>query len=291
MLAKFSQVLLTTTLLYSSCFALNVVAKNPDKVIATYNQGEIKISDIMKQLKPLFDNDPNLKGKDFNSLPHEMQVALLKRHIDKILIDTEVQKSKIQNSPKFKDQLDNLKSQLAQSYFIDEMLKSKVTDVEVEKQVSKIKEELKDKEEVKIKHILLKTKKEAEDVKKKIQKGEKFDALAKKLSTDNNSKDSGGELGYLTKEVLEPDFADKVFAMKKGEISSPFKTSFGWHIVQMIDKRKVSPPNQEQLKEAAKSRLSHKVFGQYIDDLNSKAGVKILIEGDEGSSVTNTKDS
>jgi len=174
--------------------------------------------------------------------------------------------------------LDNAKKQIAQGLFLDNVVKSRVSDSDLKAEIQKIKNQLKDKEEVKIKHILVGSKKEAEDAKKKILKGEKFDVLAKKLSTDEGSKASGGELDYTTQESFDPEFGKKVFVMKKGEVSGPIESSFGWHIVQMVDKRKVQMPADDNIESIARNNLNRAAFDKYMGELSTKAGVKLLLE-------------
>jgi len=273
MLKSFRTFLLAASIA-SSCLA----ADTPDPVIATFSQGDVKVSEVMVRYAGLFDGNPNFKGKTFTDLPYEMQKQLLTNYINSKLIEVEVQNSKVQDTPEFATQLDNAKKQIAQGLFLDNVVKSRVSDKDVKDEAAKLKNQLKDKEEAKIKHILVGSKKEAEDAKKKILKGEKFDVLAKKLSTDESSKASGGELDYVTQESFEPEFGNKVFGMKKGEVSGPIQSSFGWHIVQMVDKRKVQMPTDDQLESAARNNLSRAAFDKYIEELSTKAGVKILLE-------------
>lgn len=273
MLKSFKTFLLAASIA-SSCLA----ADTPDPVVATFNQGDVKVSDIMGRYVGLFEGNPNFQGKTLTDLPYEMQKQLVTNYVNSKLIEVEVQNSKVQDTPEFATQLDNAKKQIAQGIFLDNIVKSRVLDKDIKAEVTKLKNQLKDKEEAKIKHILVGSKKEAEDAKKKILKGEKFDALAKKLSTDEGSKGSGGELDYMSQEGFEPEFGNKVFGMKKGEVSGPIQSSFGWHIVQMVDKRKIQMPSDDQLESAAKNNLSRVAFDKYMEEISTKAGFKLLIE-------------
>ncbi|MEA2096833.1 MAG: peptidylprolyl isomerase, partial [Candidatus Cloacimonadota bacterium] len=66
--------------------------------------------------------------------------------------------------------------------------------------------------------------------------GEDFAELAKKYS-EGPSAPQGGNLGYFTKGRMVPAFEEEAFQLKKGEISEPVKSRFGWHIIKLIDKR------------------------------------------------------
>jgi peptidyl-prolyl cis-trans isomerase C len=75
----------------------------------------------------------------------------------------------------------------------------------------------------------------AQEVHSKLQAGEDFAAVAQALSEDKISGQKGGDLGFLREGSVDPRFSKKVFAMKQGEVSEPFETSFGFHIVKVIE--------------------------------------------------------
>lgn len=81
-------------------------------------------------------------------------------------------------------------------------------------------------------HILIRHQYEAEDLLKKIQKGESFEDLARKWSLCPSGKE-GGDLGPIEARRLDEDFVDGYLKLKKGEISSvPIRTSFGFHLIR-----------------------------------------------------------
>ncbi|MBR6163603.1 peptidyl-prolyl cis-trans isomerase [bacterium] len=92
--------------------------------------------------------------------------------------------------------------------------------------------------EVKASHILLNTKDEALVIKERLKNGEPFEELAKELSLCP-TKIVGGSLGWVSKDGrMDKTFTDAAFKMKKGEISEPVQTPYGWHIIRLDDVRK-----------------------------------------------------
>jgi parvulin-like peptidyl-prolyl isomerase len=94
-----------------------------------------------------------------------------------------------------------------------------------------------------VRHILVKKRALANSLHQRAQSGENFAALAKKFSTDPGTKKQGGKLP-ISKGRQVPEFDKAAFALKKGEISEPVKTSYGWHIIQAltnIKKQTVTP--------------------------------------------------
>ncbi|MCK9534905.1 MAG: peptidylprolyl isomerase [Pseudomonas sp.] len=103
-------------------------------------------------------------------------------------------------------------------------------------------------EQVRAEHILINVSdkqddatalKKAKELYTEATKGKKvFADLAKEHSDDPSVVDNSGDLGFFVREAMVEPFANAAFAMKKGEISQPIKTSFGYHIIHLLDKRK-----------------------------------------------------
>lgn len=92
-------------------------------------------------------------------------------------------------------------------------------------------------EQVKARHILVADLATANTVLAKLKAGGSWDALAKQYSTDPASKDKGGELGYFGKGQMVPQFQAAAFGAKVGQIVGPIKSPFGYHIIQVEDKK------------------------------------------------------
>ena len=82
----------------------------------------------------------------------------------------------------------------------------------------------------------------------RLEGGDDFAELAKSNSDDKGSAIKGGDLGWTSPGEMVPDFENEMNKLKPGEISKPFKTQFGWHIVQVLERREYD--NSEDLKRA-----------------------------------------
>ncbi len=90
--------------------------------------------------------------------------------------------------------------------------------------------------EVRASHILVKTEEKAKEILGKLRLGESFE----KLATENSicpSKKRGGDLGWFGRQKMVREFELAAFNLKKGEISQPVKTQFGWHIIKLVDSK------------------------------------------------------
>ena len=85
-------------------------------------------------------------------------------------------------------------------------------------------------------HILVKTEKEAKDIKEEILKGRGFADAAKRSSTCP-SREKGGDLGWFGRGQMVKPFEDAAFNAKKGDLVGPVKTEFGWHLILVKDQK------------------------------------------------------
>lgn len=82
-------------------------------------------------------------------------------------------------------------------------------------------------------HILVEQQYEAEDLLRKIEAGESFEELAKKFSRCPSSR-AGGDLGSFGRGRMVEAFEEAAFALEPGEVSSPVRTRFGYHLIQRL---------------------------------------------------------
>jgi len=119
-------------------------------------------------------------------------------------------------------------------------------------------------EQVRASHILLKTegkdeaavRAQAEEVLKKAKAGADFAALAKQYSQDESSAPNGGDLDYFGRGRMVPEFDAVAFAMEPGQISDLVKTTFGFHIIKLVEKKTGSTRSLEEVRPQLQDQLS-----------------------------------
>ena len=257
-------------------FTSSVLARG-EQVVATYNGGKVNSDQVMEQFKPFLAMQPENKNKKFSELDKNTQELLVRGYINQKLFEKEAEKLGVRNSNGFKEKLKAAESQLLQQELIERHLKTAVTDKMVEEEYKKLVASLKGQKEVKVSHILVDTEEKAKEIKKKLNKGSKFETLVKAFSKDEGSKTNSGELGYVMKGQLVPEFESKAFSMKKGEISDPVKTQFGWHIIRVLDLRDVKIPSKEQAINGLKGKLSREAIEKYFTKLADQANVELKL--------------
>lgn len=85
--------------------------------------------------------------------------------------------------------------------------------------------------------------KRIEEIRKRITGGQKFAKVAQETSDDQESARAGGDLGYFTPGTLEPDFDRVAFSQKIGELSQPVRSSYGWHLIEVLERDTVRMAN------------------------------------------------
>jgi peptidyl-prolyl cis-trans isomerase C len=146
---------------------------------------------------------------------------------------------------------ETIKKMLQQQQWLESQISGKVevTDEEAKKFYEANKAEFEQPETVKASHILFRVNKEdpedvvnkkleeAKTAESRAKKGEDFMALAKELSEEPGAKDSGGDLGFFPKDRMVPEFAEVAFSQQVGDVSTPVRTQFGWHVIKVTDKK------------------------------------------------------
>ncbi len=115
----------------------------------------------------------------------------------------------------------------------------KVRDTDVKGYYEKNRAQYSQPESREVRHILVKTKAQADDLYAQLQGGGDFAALAKKFSEDTGSKANGGKLTISKGQTVAP-FDQTAFALEKDEISKPVKTEFGYHVIQALGAKKAA---------------------------------------------------
>ena len=171
----------------------------------------------------------------------------------------------------FRVRLDSLSNKLRDSVIKG---KDKVTDAQIAEYYNKNKTRFAQPERRDLRIVLTKTEARASEAKGKLQGGASFSTIAKQYSTDPSSKAQGGVLLQVAKGQQEKALDDAVFAAKKGTLSGPIKTQFGYYVFQVQKITKASQQTQAQAKETIKQLLAsqnqQKALETFVKDFQSK---------------------
>lgn len=128
------------------------------------------------------------------------------------------------------------------------------------------------------------TKQQARQLYDRIKKGEDLGELAKKLSDDTGSKIAGGDLGWQPVGVFAPEFEDAINKLQPGEVSPPFRTSFGWHIAKVLERRSRDATDQTRrarARAAIQNRKASEEYDMWLRRLRAEAYIEYRLKQDE----------
>lgn len=132
------------------------------------------------------------------------------------------------------------------------------------------------KEEVRARHILLKTEDGAKAVIEELEGGADFVGLAKKKSTGPSAA-KGGDLGFFERKRMVKSFADAAFALKEGKFTpKPVKTQFGWHVIKLEQRRTSPVPSFQKSRSRLTAQLHRKIASELMADLKRKAKIEMF---------------
>lgn len=149
-----------------------------------------------------------------------------------------------------------------------------LTDADLKKTYEEVKKQY-DPNEIKVRHILVKTEQEAKDIIKSLNAGGDFAAIAKEKSLDQGTAAQGGEIPFTNiRRIAIPGFAETAMALNKGSLLPvPFHSALGYHVIQLQDKREVPLPSFDALKPQIQNLAAQRQAQQYMADLMRNAKI------------------
>lgn len=242
-----------------------------DYTILKVNGEDIKNSEVVDAWKGLF---PTGSAPDFNAFDENIRQNVLRGIVSEKLIYKEAVAAGADKNPDVQKRIANMQKQIVMQAFMEQKAKSLVTDDQAKTEYDKRLAATKGQDELKARHILVASEEEAKKIAEQIKKGGDFEKIAKEKSVDKGSSAKGGELGWFTKDKMVPEFANAADKLKKGEVSAPVKTDFGWHIIRLEDRRPVQLATFDDMKDSIKAELANKAVDAYVEGLVKKADVK-----------------
>jgi peptidyl-prolyl cis-trans isomerase C len=235
------------------------------KVLATVNGKNITEQDLKLAMEDLGSSLPQqLQGK-------ARETYLLDYLIDGQLVVQKAMADKLDKTPDFTEKLGYLRDKALMDVLLSDVARAATTDEALHKTYDDAAQAQKPETEIHARHILVATEADAQAALKRVKAGEDFAKVAKDVSKDPGSE--GGDLGWFTKDRMVPEFADAAFKLEPGQISDPVKSQFGWHIIQVEDKRQKSFPPFDQVKDQLVRYVVQKAQSEMIVKLRDAAKI------------------
>lgn len=239
-------------------------------VLATVGKKQITDQDLKTTLSQFNDGQ---RGNILKDVQNRRQI--LANLIEQEVILQEADRQKMGEDEKLKAAIEAFKKQQMVALLMDKNLSSRLTEGAVKKfyEANKV---MFSTDQVRAQHILVQTDADAREVIKKAKvAGADFQKLAEELSRDPSAKNNRGELGYFTRDQLAEEFTKAAFAGGVGEIIGPVKTTYGYHVIRVMDKKAGRTQNFDEVELKVRGMLRQKLVGEYVAKLREQAQVTV----------------
>lgn len=204
----------------------------------------------------------------------ELRAAVRDELINIEILSQEASKTGLDKREDTKQKIEMTRQTILASTFVQDYIKSHpISDDTLKQEYENLKQHLGTKE-YKARHILVKDESEAKAIIAQLNKGAKFDKLAKEKSLDTGSRERGGDLGWSVPSNFVQPFAEALTGLAKGKTSAPVQSQFGWHIIKLEDVRNLQVPSFDEIKPNLIQRLQQQAVKKMIAEQRAKAKVE-----------------
>jgi len=251
----------------------------PDPVIAKVGSDDIHMSELSEAAQALPDSMRQMP-------PNVLYPMLLDQLIDRDALVISAKKQGLDNDPQVKRDIERAVDTTLQNALIKRDVGPTITEAAIHARYDATIAGKPGETEVDARHILLKTKDEADKVITELKGGADFATLAKKYSTDPAGT-QGGDLGFFKKDDMLPEFSATAFALKPGEYTqTPVQTRYGWHVIEVVARRQANPPTYEEAHDQLRQKMIEEGLQKVIGA--ARVGVTIVRFNPDGSSLRAT---
>jgi peptidyl-prolyl cis-trans isomerase C len=251
-----------------------------DPVVAKVDGQPIRLSDVQEAVKSL---PPNAQALP----PQTLYPMLLDQMIDGRALVAEAHRTGLDKDPAVQRQVEAAEDQALETALLHKEIGPLITEAAVRARYNADIAGKPGEEEVHARHILVPDEATAKKIIAELNKGADFAALSKQYSKDPGAANQGGDLGFFKKTEMVPEFADAAFALQPGQITqTPVHTQFGWHVIQVLERKTDPPPSFEQASQELRQTMIQEDVQKTV--AQARAGVKVEKFNLDGSPVRAT---
>jgi len=250
-----------------------------DPIISKYKGGNVTLSEAQAELNRLSLQNKNPQKIEFNGLNANQKEAIIKEVVLREISYKEAKKRGLDKKDDYKKSVKLFKSEILKQNLYTQIAQNAVTEEAIKNSYDKIIQNIKDKEDFRIRYISLATEKEAQSLYKRLIKRPKsFTYHATKKSLDKEAAKKGGDLGFVLEDLIQADILKQAKSMKKGNIASPIQVNNKWAIIKLEDKRVAEIGKFEEVKDIIARNLSTKALQDFISKEIKNANISISIQ-------------
>lgn len=250
-----------------------------DPVVAKVGPDTLHLSDVEAMFREL--------PPEFRNLPRQALYSMvLDQLVERQALVQAARKQGLDKNPVVASQMANAANNALSSAYVARELGPTINEEAIRALYDKEYAGKPGEVEVHARQILVGSEKEAEKVIAELKAGADFATLAKKYSTDPAAA-QGGDLGFFKKSEMIPEFAEAAFALKPGQFTEkPVHTQYGWHIIQVLERRQNPPPTYAQTHDELRQQLIQQGVQKLVQEALN--GVKVEKFNPDGSPIRPT---
>jgi peptidyl-prolyl cis-trans isomerase C len=243
----------------------------PNAVVATVNGDSIRMSDVAQAAQALPANVQQQVP------PQVLFGKLVDQLVSRRALLIQAKKQGLDRDPAVQHQMQVAADQVLQGIALQRAVLPKVNEEAIKAQYDKQYAGKPGEPEVHARHILVDSEAKAKDIIAQLEKGAKFEDLAKKYGDPKDAAtQQGGDLGFFKKGDMLPEFSEVAFKLKPNEYThTPVHTHYGWHVIEVLETRTSQPPTYDQVHDEIKQQVLQADVQAAI--ASAKAGVKITM--------------
>ncbi len=237
---------------------------------AVVNGEPIYISDVELEAVSQGRIEP---GESFGPDHTEYQMVL-DQLVDQRLLAQEAVRRGLDRTPAAQRRLETARERLLGNFLMEDLVATEVNEAAIDKMYDEqVKLQQLD-DEVRIRHILVDTQEEAAEVLRKARAGEDFTALAFENSKDTRTRLDGGSFGWVAPNEMIDPFPSVIADTPEGEISEPFESEQGWHILKVEQRRTRPPKTRQEMRPEIVTYLTFTQISQILRELRADANIQ-----------------
>lgn len=243
---------------------MSALATIGSRVITT-NEFKERIQQLPAQYQSLIRNDEDKK-------------VLLEAMVKEQLIVQEARERNIDKDKAIRNKIDAVVNQVLLEEMIQKARSTHLqpTEADLKAYYEQHQQEYSGGERVKVAHILVREKAEAEKLLTQLRQGADFGELARKNSGDPGSNEKGGEMEYFSRGEMVPEFEKASFGLDKpGQLSGVVKSPFGYHLIKLLAKKPAGVKTFDECRKEISKVLEKEKFEKWMESLKTKWRVKM----------------
>mgnify|MGYP001183196477 CR=1 FL=1 len=247
-----------------------ILAQGEEVIAAEVNGTVIRHSDVLREAaaQGVIAQGGTLATSD----PSYQRV--LDELIDQRLLALEARRLGLRDTPQARRRIAMAEERILGNVLLENTIAEAVTDERVQRVFEEQSELSRPATEVRARHILIATQEEAEEIRRLIEAGADFAEMAVRYSLDTATRLEGGDLGYFTRQGVLPIFAEVAFNTQVGQVSEPFESASGWHLLKVENLRTAEGRTLDQMRPGIVRFLTFQEIENLITRLEEEADIR-----------------